>query len=117
VIRTETSLKRLSDFPGPALGTAGQVSWSLVAVNLIFGSVGVLCHYFGVKEFWLTFGIVLLFGFSFLLTIVLERKSLTVPMHRNQEKPRLETSMPDRVIPRSDPASSRISGAPSQQRR
>ena len=53
--------------------SAGAVAWSLVMLNLVFGAVGVLGHYFGIQDSWLMLGILVLLVSSVIVGYFLER--------------------------------------------
>ncbi len=54
--------------------SAGTVTWSLVMLNLIFGAMGVLGHYFGIQDSWLMLGILVLLVSSVIVGYFLERR-------------------------------------------
>jgi len=53
--------------------SAGTVTWSLVMLNLVFGAIGVLGHYFGIQDSWLMLGILVLLVSSVMVGYFLER--------------------------------------------
>ena len=54
--------------------SAGTVTWSLVMLNLIFGAMGVLGHYFGIQDSWLMLGILVLLVSSVIVGYLLEHR-------------------------------------------